>query len=41
MESEARVGHGQDQDTAAREGSRGPWNKAQSDQVRLTLLPKF
>lgn len=37
VEGQARARHGQDQDTAAREGSRGPRNKADSDQVRSAL----
>lgn len=38
MEGQARTRHGQDQDTAAWEGSRGPRNKADPDQVRSALL---
>lgn len=38
VEGQARARHGQDQDTAAWEGSRGPRNKAHPDQVRSALL---
>lgn len=41
MEGQARARYGQAQNTAAREGSRGPWNKAVADQVRpaIVLIP--
>lgn len=38
MEGQARTRHGQDQDTAAWEGSRGPRDKAHPDQVCSAFL---
>lgn len=38
VEGQARTRHGQDQDTTAREGSRGSRNKADPDQVRFYVL---
>lgn len=38
VEGQVRTRHGQDQDTAVREGSRSTRNKADSDQVRSILV---